>query len=73
MYTKSTTGEATEITYLEGFRKREVGKVTDFKVEGLQPETTYYYTVSVTNGRFYSPESNEVEVTTLPPRSTIWQ
>ncbi len=67
MYTKSTTGEATEITYLEGFRKREVGKVTDFKVEGLQPETTYYYTVSVTNGRFYSPESNEVEVTTPAP------
>lgn len=67
VYTKSKTGAKTEITYLEGFRKREVGKVTDFKVEGLQPETTYYYTVSVTNGRFYSPESNEVEATTLPP------
>ena len=73
MYTKSTTGEATEITYLEGFRKREVGKATDFQVEDSSPRQTYYYTVSVTNGRFYSPESNEVEVTTLPPRSTIWR
>lgn len=47
--------------------KREVGAVNEFEVTGLTPSTTYYYVVTGTNGRFYSTESNEIEVTTLAP------
>ncbi len=53
--------------YLDGYLKREVGAVNEFEVTGLTPSTTYYYVVTGTNGRFYSTESNEIEVTTLAP------
>lgn len=53
--------------YLDGFLKRELGNVSSFEVTGLDPATTYYYIVTATNGRFYSPDSNEIEVTTLDP------
>lgn len=67
VYRKESVNGHLNNVYLDGFRKREVGNVTTFRVEGLEPETTYFYTVTATNGRFYSADSNEVEVTTLPP------
>jgi len=56
-----------EKTYVDGYLKREVGAVSEFEVTGLVPSTTYYYVVTGTNGRFYSADSNEIEVTTLDP------
>lgn len=53
--------------YLDGFLKKEVGDITSYEITGLDPATTYHYTVTATNGRFYSPDSNEIEVTTLDP------
>lgn len=67
VYRKKQTSGSSEVEYIDGFNQREVGDVTSFVVENLDPETTYYYSVMATNGRFYSPESNEMEVTTLLP------
>lgn len=53
--------------YVDGYLKREVGATGSFEVTGLTPSTTYYYVVAGTNGRFYSADSNEIEVTTLEP------
>lgn len=64
LYTKGDDGRR---TYLEGYRDRELGDVSSLTVTDLTPETTYYYTLSATDGRFYSSESNEVSVTTTPP------
>ena len=67
VFSKESHGDLTERNYVEGYLKREVDNTDSFQVTGLEPSTTYYYTVTATNGRFYSPESNEIEVTTLDP------
>jgi len=67
VYRKVTENGTTRNEYVDGFLKREVGSTATFEVTGLTPSTTYYYVVSATNGRFYSPESNEIEVLTLDP------
>lgn len=64
VYTKDADGT---LRYVEGYRKLDVGATGQHEVSGLTPATTYYYTVTGTNGRFYSSDSNEVEVTTLDP------
>ena len=56
-----------EKKYVDGYLKREIGPGGSYTVEGLQPSTTYYYIVAGTNGRFYSADSNEIEVRTLDP------
>jgi len=41
--------------------------VTSYKIEGMAPETKYFYTVTATqSGKGISPESNIIEVTTGP-------
>lgn len=64
VYTKTATGMR---EYLDGYMMREVGDTDSYEVTGLQPETTYYYVVQATNGRFYSAESDEMQVQTGEP------
>lgn len=49
-----------------GFDNRLTGCVTELKVEGLEPNIKYYYTVRVVNGATESATSSAMEVTTLP-------
>lgn len=62
----SENGQETK-KYLDGYLKKDVGNTDSFEVTGLTPSTTYYYSVIATNGRFYSSDSNEIEVTTTEP------
>lgn len=50
--------------YLPGWDKQDVGNTTSSNVTGLQPGTTYYYTVGSNNGDIDSDTSNEIKVTT---------
>lgn len=43
-------------------QNNDCGNVTSFKVNDLDPATTYYYTVKATNGTATSNPSNEIEV-----------
>ncbi len=47
-----------------GFDSRLTGNVTELKVEGLEPNTKYHYTIAVVNGATESPVSSPAEVTT---------
>lgn len=64
VYTKGTSGR---VDYVPGMMRLEVGDVDSYEVSGLTPSTDYYYVVQATNGRFYSSNSNEVNVKTLDP------
>lgn len=64
VYRKDSEGNA---AYEEGWTMKEVDDVDSFDVTGLSPETSYYYVVRATNGKFYSKPSNEIMVTTLEP------
>ena len=48
-------------------RNEPLGNVNQYTVTGLQPETTYYATISATDGNHLSAESNIVSATTLEP------
>ena len=48
-------------------RNLPVGNVNQYTITGLQPETTYYATISATDGNHLSAESNVVSATTLEP------
>ncbi len=50
--------------YLEGYCDRNVGEEGKFVVEGISENTTYFYTVKVTNGWETSVASDPVEVYT---------
>ena len=52
--------EAGELAYLPGYRFRFMGSATSCVVEGLEPETAYYYVVHVGNVLEMSEPSNEV-------------
>lgn len=67
VYQKVSENGREQKRYLDGFLKKEIGDQTSFEITGLEPSNTYYYTVIATNGRFYSPDSNEIMVTTLNP------
>lgn len=67
VYRKVKENGAEQKKYVDGYLKRELGNVSEWEVKDLDPSTTYYYTVTATNGRFYSADSNEIEVTTLDP------
>ena len=63
VYTRSQS-RAGDITYVDGYRSRPVGKVTSHTVAGLEPETEYYYTVAVGDGWEESAASNEISFAT---------
>lgn len=50
--------------YLPGYKNRILGEVSSHTVTGLEPLTTYYYTVAVSDGWATSEHSEEVAVTT---------
>lgn len=60
-----------------GLRSYNVADASTFTVDGLQPDSRYYYTVSVTDALEISTPSDEIEVTTaantgiLAPQSHI--
>ena len=65
-----STGGASEKIILPGYPKR-VGDVTSYLIDGLTPDTRYFYTVtSVIDGQ-NDKVSNEVSVTTLGDPSSI--
>lgn len=66
VYTRSENG-STELTYVNGFERKNVGDTDKFEVTGLTPATTYYYVVQATNGLNISAKSNEISVVTLDP------
>ncbi len=56
---------------LPGFERKEVGATTSFKVEGLQPATTYFYRVAGCAAETVSLFSEEIAVTTLDNASAV--
>ena len=62
VYTKTNDGK---IKYVDGYYMKELDGGNQHVVTGLVPKTTYYYEVRATDGKFYSKESNVIEVTTL--------
>lgn len=74
VYTKPTTSQsvrngapASDVNYLPGYNKKEVGDVDQAFVTGLTPATTYYFVVQATDGLHVSAASDEIAVTTLDP------
>ncbi len=57
--------------FLPGFEEKNVGAVTSFAVEGLQPATAYFYTVRGQRGNQPSLPSRETAVATLADPSGI--
>jgi len=49
-----------------GYDNRLTGNVTELKVDGLEPGTKYYYTMTAVDGATESPVSSPAAVTTLP-------
>ncbi len=64
----NAAGQAADnLTYVDGYYRKNVGDVDSFAVTGLTPNTTYGYYIQATNGSSVSSKSNEITVTTLPP------
>lgn len=55
-----------EKVYLNGFKDRFVGNVSEFEVIGTKPQSTYYYSVKQTTGWYTSASSNDQIVITNP-------
>lgn len=55
------------ISYLPGYRLRQVGNVTEHTVDGLDADAEYYFTVYNSRGLEYSEPSNEISVFTGAP------
>lgn len=53
--------------YIDGYHNLSTGNVSQIAVTGLEPGTTYHYVVRASEGTADSDDSNEIEVTTLPP------
>lgn len=64
VYRKTGDGAKQTIIYLPNYQNRRTGNVTSMPVEGLTPETRYYYRVRAVNANEISENSNEVEVFT---------
>lgn len=56
--------EPAQRIYLEGYEGKNVGSVTSYKVEGLEPGTEYFYAVAVTTGWEVSEMSEPMNVFT---------
>ncbi|MCM1521768.1 MAG: M6 family metalloprotease domain-containing protein [Muribaculaceae bacterium] len=56
--------QVSDRVYVEGYENLNIGKVSSYRVTGLQPEVTYYYTLRSSAGSKVSDESAEVKVTT---------
>lgn len=63
--------EPAQRSYLDGYDRRSMGTETSCVVDGLSPETTYYYIVEATDGRLSAIPSREVSVV-LPKESGIF-
>lgn len=50
--------------YVDGYQDKLLGDVTSCKVDGLDPDTEYFYTVKATDGELVSRPSVEVRVRT---------
>lgn len=59
-----TKGDDSEINYLPGYYRRNVGTATSHTITGLTPSTTYYFVVYTAKGLESSQASNEVSVFT---------
>lgn len=59
-----TKGEDSEINYLPGYYRRNVGSNTSYTITDLTPATTYYYVVHTAKGIEASEASNEISVFT---------
>jgi len=57
-------------TPIAGYPK-SIGNNASYTVEGLAPNTTYYYTIKATNGNVTANKSNEVCVKTLPGEQIV--
>lgn len=49
-----------------GYNDRDVGNVVTFNLTGLNPKTRYYYRIRVYNELGLSPNSNVIDVLTMP-------
>ena len=56
-------------TPVEGFSAVNVGSVTSYKVEGLNPDTDYFFTVTAHNDTYTSRQSDYAKVTTTSVNS----
>lgn len=68
VYTRDGDGEP---SYIDGYRHRNVGQVASHTVEGLDPNTEYYYTVTYGTAWEMAPESDEILA--LTSGSGIWR
>lgn len=59
-----TRGDSGEISYVQGYRARNCGGNSQLRVEGLEPETEYLYTVMASDGWSAGEPSEEKSVTT---------
>ncbi len=50
------------ISYVAGYRNLDVGNVNSFVVQGLEPNTDYYYVLRAVNNNGHSENSNVIEV-----------
>ena len=67
LYVGTGSGGGCTPSFVDGYEDLDVGNVTDYDVEDLEPETTYYYRVRATaeDGDLVSGNSNAIEVETL--------
>lgn len=63
-YLSVYTREDSVRNYVPGYQKRFIGRDSLYTVEGLQPETTYFYTLVQNNGWDESGDSEEIPVFT---------
>lgn len=71
VYKKVETDGSTSTVYLEGMNARNVGNVLKFKVEGLDSETTYYYTVNAVDAEYNETSVSSAEATVVTPIATF--
>ncbi len=48
--------------YIDGYNEKNVGNVVSFRVNGLERDKNYYYTVKATDGTCFSLLSDEIDV-----------